>query len=377
MLNHQVKIIFEEGAISKLSKEMDESFHSNLGNILVLTGVNAKIRTVSYAKLFGQLAKTKTIICHTVKPSADLKDFYNLKKQLEDQNYAVIVAYGGGSVIDMAKSLAAFSDIQSGSVEHLRTLVKDNLITNKKFVPIIAIPTTAGSGSELTQWATIWDEENKRKYSLDSQGICPKIALIDPTLTIEVPIKQTAISALDALCHATEAYWSKKSSPEIRIESLKAIHLIRHNLEDLLSNLDNQFLRTKIAEASLRAAWAVSHTKTTACHSISYPLTLHHNITHGIAVSLSLVEIMKLNEGKILNLDYLLKAFEAEAITDIENFIQKIYAMIKVSKNLAEWGISREELPSIAEQAIEPQRMKNNPVQISKLQILKTLENIF
>ena len=202
----------------------------------------------------------------------------------------VIVALGGGSVIDTAKVLAAagdeFSRVQGyiegrHGAEALRRL------------PIIAVPTTAGTGSEVTCWATVWDTANRKKYSLARPELYPERAVLDPRLSVGVPRALTISTGLDALSHALESIWNVNGNPVSANHAVFAACEVIDCLPRLADDLGNVDLRTRMARASLFAGLAFSNTKTALAHSLSYFLTLHHGVVHGIACSFSLPAVMR------------------------------------------------------------------------------------
>ncbi len=173
----------------------------------------------------------------------------------------LIIALGGGSVLDIAKVVA--SEMQK---------------------PLIAIPTTAGSGSEVTPFAALYDMEKKKKLSL-TPGF-PTVALIDYRLTLTLPQEQVAATGLDAFSQAIEAYWSIYSSPLSDTHAQKAIELVLENLENSWKGQEKA--REKMSLAALEAGRAFSQTKTTAVHSVSYPFSIYYDIPHGFACALTL-----------------------------------------------------------------------------------------
>ena len=184
-----------------------------------------------------------------------------------------IIALGGGSVIDMAKILIAFESFQSTApAESLLHIIDQKLYLdqeNNADYTLIAIPTTAGTGSELTRWATIWDTINKKKYSVERDDLYPTEAWIDPALTVGLSPLLTASTGLDALSHAVEAYWSTKTNPIVRRLSAQAITQIVHNLKKAIYSPKDLEAREGMCLGSIFAGLAFSQTRTTACHSLS------------------------------------------------------------------------------------------------------------
>lgn len=202
----------------------------------------------------------------------------------------VIVALGGGSVIDSAKVFAA----AGGDFDRVARFLETNEGADSlSFLPIIAVPTTAGTGSEVTCWATVWDEILGKKYSLAHPRLYPETALIDPALMLGKPHGLTLATGLDSLSHSLESIWNVNANPVSARHAVAASKLILATLPELLGDLDNLDLRSAMAEASLLAGLAFSNTKTAIAHNISYPITLRWGVQHGIACSFTLPTVLR------------------------------------------------------------------------------------
>jgi len=202
----------------------------------------------------------------------------------------VIVALGGGSVIDSAKVFAAAAGDFSKVLHFLET--KDGA-ADLSAIPIIAVPTTAGTGSEVTSWATVWDEERGRKFSLARENLYPETALVDPALMLGKPYGLTLATGLDALSHSIESIWNVNANPVSARHAVAAARAIIADLPKLLRDLGNLELRSRIAEAALNAGLAFSNTKTAIAHNLSYPITLGWGVQHGIACSFTLPTVLR------------------------------------------------------------------------------------
>ena len=189
------------------------------------------------------------------------------------ESIEVIVAIGGGSVIDSAKVFAAAAG-DFGKVQ--RHLERQQGGGELAAVPIIAVPTTAGTGSEVTCWATVWDEGAGKKFSLARPGLYPEAAIVDPALTLGKPRGLTVSTALDALSHALESIWNVNANPVSACFAVTAAREILDCLPILLGDPKNIDLRGRVAKASLFAGLASSNTKTALAHNLSYPITLVH-----------------------------------------------------------------------------------------------------
>ena len=308
----------------------------------------------------------------------DVEDLFHYYKQIENVEYQCIVGIGGGSVLDLSKSLAALKDMKIESVSALRTMIEQKQYAeNQSVVPWIGIPTTSGTGSEVTCWATIWDRANGVKMSVDSERLYAYAAIIDPTLTISLPKGLTASTALDALCHATEAYWSKSSNDISRIYSLEAIKRIVNNFEKVLNQPDAFTYRNEIALGSLYAGLAFSNTRTTACHSISYPLTLELGMVHGIATSITLAKVMKINFDSIIENGKLLQAFGVSSCSEVQGLIEHFHQLAGSSSKLRDYNANEEIIEKVAANAFTKGRMDNNPVALTQEDVKNILRSIY
>ena len=198
----------------------------------------------------------------------------------------VVFAIGGGSTIDLAKCCVGLNYLcamERFSAEDVRQAIRTKVyLKHPVSIPIYALPTTAGTGSEMTQWATVWDGEGTAKYSIDAPYLCPKRAYIVPEYTISMPRRLTLSTGLDAFCQAIEAYWAKASNPMVKEISKAALRLLVQYLPLALSEPSKLLFSRKSLLRLLFSGLAFSNTRTTACHSISYPLTMLFWIEHGL-----------------------------------------------------------------------------------------------
>ena len=191
----------------------------------------------------------------------------------------LIIAIGGGSVIDMAKSISILENNEDDFLNY----VSDKEKLNSRRIATIAIPTTAGTGSESTHFSVVY--KDKTKYSLAHDSILPDYAILYPIFTKTLPEYITACTGMDALCQGIESFWSVKSTDESREYSKIAIELSMLNLMNAVNNPDEKS-RENMMMASNYAGRAINISQTTAAHAVSYPITSYFDIPHGHAVAL-------------------------------------------------------------------------------------------
>ncbi|MBB6467123.1 phosphonate metabolism-associated iron-containing alcohol dehydrogenase [Aminobacter lissarensis] len=207
----------------------------------------------------------------------------------------VVVALGGGSVIDSAKVFAAALGDFATVDAYLKKRAGAETI---KPWPLIAVPTTAGTGSEVTCWGTVWDNAGGVKFSLAHPGLYPEFSIVDPDLMLGKPRELTVQTGLDALSHALESLWNRNSNPVSMAHAVMAARGVLSTLPLLANDLRNADLRERMARAATLAGFAFSNTKTAIAHSLSYPITLRHGVPHGIACSFSLPMIIRSVAGE-------------------------------------------------------------------------------
>ena len=301
---------------------------------------------------------------------------YRIFNWLHGRRFDGIVAIGGGSVIDIAKAVSALKSMQAVDTPEsiLQAIVSKGYMENAiNSLPIIAIPTTAGTGSEVTQWATIWDADGSAKYSVDARWLKPAHVWIVPQLASSSPPKLMLAAGLDAVCHAVEAHWAKASNPLSRALSIRALQLMTGNLKQGLDGQCDITIIEKLCTGALLSGLAFSETRTTACHSISYPLTYMFGMEHGFAVAITLSEIANINR----------EACDISEILDVFSSYGGIHAWIDymcdgiVSLRLGALGVNKQDIDRIAANSFSTCRMDNNPAELSINAVKRILRSVY
>lgn len=270
-----------------------------------------------------------------------------------------IIALGGGSVIDCSKVMLTRS--ATGRFSELLAII-DGAQPNstERHRKLLAIPTTAGTGSEVTPWATVWDQARGRKLSLHLPWTWPEAAIVDADLMISLPHAATLASGLDALSHALESLWNVHRNPVSASLAVSAARSIIDTLPRLLAQPDRSELRERVATAALQAGLAFSNTRTALAHSLSYDITLKHGTPHGIACSFSLPRIMQLAAGRDPVLDrLLLSVFEVNQVDDAAASLSAFLQGLGVSVDPSTYGIPEAEWSDRIAQALAGARGRN------------------
>jgi alcohol dehydrogenase len=230
-----------------------------------------------------------------VKPNPEVQDIENIKDTYAG-NISSIIALGGGSVLDTAKVLSLWLACPQHSFEQLTS----QRASDKPLIPLIAIPTTAGTGAEVTPFATVWEASKGKKHSLI--GLRPSHVILDAQLTVSLPAKETLYSAMDALSHGLESLWNINQTLESKEYAENAIFVICENLPLVIKEPQNISAREQLQLAATYAGLAITTTKTAVAHAISYPITMQFGVPHGLACSFTLLSIINTYGHEKLNL---------------------------------------------------------------------------
>lgn len=287
------------------------------------------------------------------------KTLRSLYQNLHRTEPETIIAVGGGSVLDSAKVLAIRGKgLSFDAIENVLRGQGD--LGGYEFLPVIAVPTTAGTGSEVTPYATVWDFEEKRKYSLNLDDSWPKQALVDPELTLTLPRDLTLYTGLDALSHSLEAIWNRNAGPFSDEHAVWAAKTILETLPALLTDLQNLALRTEMAEASLRAGLAIGSTQTALAHALSYSLTAKKGLPHGLACSFTLEKVLSLNYGVSPQVDGNLRKIFGGDEDVMKAKLRDFFSKLQVVTRLSDYGVDPPFLIEELEKIFSNPRFGNN-----------------
>ena len=217
--------------------------------------------------------------------------------------------------------------------------------------------------------------EEKQKYSLSHPSLYPDIAILDAKLTLSVDIELSITTALDALSHSFETIWNKNTNSKSVNYAFNAIKLILEEVPKLKKDLDDLEIRKNLLRASNMAGLAFSNTKTAAAHSISYPLTFSFNIPHGIACSIPIIPLLRLNKAAIKDKINKLLLFLNIDYEELEKQIVNIPKNV-VDFNLSMWGIKIEDIDWIVKRSFKKSRISNNIVELNKEDVYHLLMQI-
>jgi alcohol dehydrogenase len=293
----------------------------------------------------------------------------------------LVVAIGGGSVMDTAKSLNLLAAQEGDALSYIK---KERVITERG-KPLVAIPTTAGTGAEVTRFAVVYVD--KVKYSLSHEFLVPTYVVLDSEFTHSMPPRITAETGMDALAQCIESFWSKKATEESKEYARKGIELILSHVVKAVHNSTPE-AREAMAQGAHLSGKAINISETTACHALSYPFTAHFNVPHGHAVALTLPAMIEFN-AETMEKDVAAELFSllganpstslgasiaAEAAENIRSLMKEIGLETKISKLGIE---SLEQIQDLVLKEINLERLGNNPRNLTPADIRLILQKIF
>jgi alcohol dehydrogenase len=278
-----------------------------------------------------------------------------------------IVALGGGSVIDAAKAINVLLT-NGGAVADYRGFNR----VQKDGLPLVAVPTTAGSGSEMSSFMLISDSESHQKLVCSDPKVIPQMTILDPALTLSLPASVTIESGLDALTTAVEAYVSQAVTPHAEVFSLRATEIITRNIEQVLREPSNLNSRSQMLLGANMAGLAVHLSYVGAAHSMSNPLTRHFNLPHGLAVGMVHPYVMLFNARvqpeKYRHIALAMGARPVEGTDDLAvgrqgaMIARDLLAKLSLPSSLAQMGVEESSISAMAREALSELSIDYNPV---------------
>ncbi len=276
-----------------------------------------------------------------------------------------VVGLGGGSAMDVAKLVAALFDGR----QSIRDVVGSDLVASRPLW-LACIPTTAGTGSEVTPIAILGDEDEDLKKGVVSQYLVPDAAYLDPALTVTMPASVTAATGLDALTHCIEAYANRFAHPLVDVYALGGIRLIAENIERACSHGDDLAARSAMMIASYYGGLCLGPVNTAAVHALAYPLGGEFHIAHGVANALLLPHVLRFNiEASPERYAEIAGALgvsrTGDAAADALAGVQRVIALADacgIKRRLSDFGIERAAIPRMAMAAMKVTRLlERNP----------------
>lgn len=370
--HNPVEIIVGRGCREQLVNTFKQA------NLLVVTTKRGK-QQFSEDVFLGQVVQSNSITwVDSVTENPGLTYLEQEIKQLQGLKVDAVIAFGGGSAMDAAKAIRLGIACQQ-PISLVELLNQPELHSQVNQAPLYTLPTTSGTGSEVTPFATVWHHEIQKKLSLASDSVFPTTAIVDAQLTDSLPTKVTLSTGLDAINQAAESVWNKNANSITLLLATRALKLGLEALPKLIKDSGDIQMRDQMAEASLLSGLAISHTRTALCHSISYPLTAHFDVPHGLACAFTMPEVCRLNleadDGRFVELAYALTGNR-----DPQAFYQLFVDLnneLNVSDTVKSYIPSLEALLALQDEMYNPSRAGNNLATLQESSLQTILNKAF
>ncbi|WP_027622278.1 iron-containing alcohol dehydrogenase [Acetivibrio clariflavus] len=333
---------------------------------LIVTGKNS-------AKASGALSHVEEIlkeynidysIYDRVENNPSLENVAEGGKAAREFKADFIIGIGGGSPLDASKAIAVLA------VNDIEPLDLYKNVFENKPLPIVAIPTTAGTGSEVTPYSILTRDDIKTKMSFGNEDTFPKLAFIDATYTESMPYETAVDTAVDALSHAMEGYLSKRSTPVSDVLALEAMKVFSECTNAIIDNNIDFNIREKLLYVSMLGGMVISHTGTTIIHGLGYSLTYFKGIPHGRANGYFMREYLKFNyEAVGEKINKILELFKVSSIDEFGDIIEKM-----IKKDLS---LSSEEIKNYAALTMKQRSTSYNARQVNEKDLVEILEKTF
>ena len=385
---NSTKILSGEYALENIPVEL-----KSLGahKVLILCDENLKKIGTMQIVLDAILNKEIEIgeVYTNIPPDSSIQIIEEIVQVYLKQNCDSIIAIGGGSVIDTAKGVRM---MLSQNAKNMMELAGCEMIGYGKHIPFVAIPTTSGTGSEVTLVAVILNQCKNIKMEFISYYLLPDIAVLDPRMTMKLPPKMAAATGMDALCHAIESYTCMQKNPLSDSYAVAAINLIRENLLKVCENGNNKKGRLALANASLMAGVAFSNSMVGIIHAIGHALGGVSRVPHGEAMAILMPYCMEYNMDKLEELyaELLLPIAGAEVysntpkeerakktIETIKNMRKQLHDMTGLPLNLREKQVNKEDFEKIAQTALNDGAMIVNPKKVEMEDVIMILNQAY
>ena len=303
-----------------------------------------------------------------------------------DETINGVIGLGGGSSLDVAKLISVLAASDHDIAQTLKSIYGVDLIKGAR-LPLIQVPTTAGTGSEVTPISIVTTGETQ-KTGIVSKRLLPDFAILDAKLTVGLPAQVTAATGVDAMVHAIEAYTSKsKKNVYSDMLARQALQMLSSNIRTAVSDGANIQARQEMLLGSMLAGQAFANAPVAAVHALAYPLGGHFHLPHGLSNSLVLPPVLRFNAQSVPSLYAQLLEFvnpDSNLNTDAarcEGFIEELESIIDdvgLPKTLRECGIGRQDLPNLASDAMLQQRLLvNNPVVVTEHDALEIYNRVY
>lgn len=370
------RIRFGPGSTYQLGEEV-----AALGQkVLLVTGRQSLKQSGQMDRITQPLAISglETVWFEEVTPEPDTATVDAIRQLARDEGCTVVVGVGGGSVLDVAKAAAGLAHAEGETREYLngRELTTGGL-------PFVAVPTTAGSGSEVTQNVVLVDPVTGKKTSLRHDRWLPRVAVVDPIMTMSMPRALTAQTGMDALTHAVEAYTSRWANAYTRSLAREAVRLIIQNIYTAYTVPGRREARENMLLASMLAGMALNVARTGAVHALAHPIGTRYRLGHGLVCGILLPYVAEFNQGvaagayaELARHAGLVAAGtpDEEAAGRFVHYLGRLAARLELPTKLGPCGMNAQDIPELVEAAMGSSSLAANARRATRQDLAALLE---
>jgi len=354
-----VKIFFGQGKFTELGSILAEF---GAKRCIIVCGRHFSAKALKMQEEMAEICA----VFSGVEENPQLSGIEETVRLAREFNADTVIGIGGGSAIDTAKFAAAVATGDGSPLDYY----KGTLPFPAERLNIIAVPTTAGTGSEVTQVSVVSNVTEKK--TINNPVFMPKAAIVDPLLSSTVPPRTTMNTGLDAMAHALEGYWSKNHQPISDLMAIESVRLVLQNLEKAYRNGSDMDARSNMALAALLGGLAFALPKTAASHACSYPLSEDYHLPHGEACAFTLDSLVLINADS--RLEYLCRAVGLKDCKELAERIAELKATAGLRRRLSELGdVDMDKL--VRDCAVHP-LMNNNPVKLDESMLREMFEKL-
>ncbi|WP_457754903.1 iron-containing alcohol dehydrogenase family protein [Thermovibrio ammonificans] len=366
------KLLFGWSSLERLPEEIN-SLKLDTQRVAVICSPSAVAHGTAgrVAKMFPS---SEVEIFDSVEPDPTVENALLVLNSVSRFKPTLIVAVGGGSPLDVAKAVSVLLE-NPGSLESFIGVPEP---FEKPGVPLVAVPTTAGSGSEVTPYAVLTDRKKLRKAPLISSYLYPKLAVVDPELTLTLPREVTANSGVDALTHALESYLTQRRTPISSFYSLEATSLLLRYLPKAFGNPNHREARTKVMFASTLAGMAIADAGAGLVHTLAHVVGVLYRLPHGLANGLFLVPVIRFYGLSVKDdLNRIASFVGLNGAEDLLSELERLLTFLRIPRRLSQVGIPSEDIPKIASMAMAKKFLMGSlpkiPTERELIELLQTL----
>lgn len=368
------KVHFGSGVSNGITRTLKQNDWQNVGlvvdhNLKEHPLINKRINSIR-----SNSCRIVTAWCEISEPTYDELD--KIRCQFNVPNLQAVIGVGGGSALDMAKAMAVLVHNKGSAIEY-RGFGK----MTEPVLPIIAVPTTAGTGSEVTPNASFIDSKAKKKMGINGEAVRPVFAFLDPELTLSCPREPTICAGVDSMVHAVEAFAAKKTNRLARFFAVEGFRRVFQALPQVVNSLDNIELRREVMYGAFISGVALMHSGTGPASALSYPLSVHFKVPHGLGGGVFLPAVIEHNMrsgymeyADLLNLDI---SDDDRASERFLHEIKTTWSKIGIPGNLRTLGVEDTDTRLIVKETMELKgALDQNPVPFNENEIADTITRL-